>query len=79
MLHFFHTFKHSARVALAVSSALAVLSAGCSHVRPYERAKLAHPTMASGSLAGAGEQHMYGVHEGAVGGSDGAESGCGCN
>jgi len=30
-------------------------------------------------MAGPGEQHMYGVHEGAIGGADGAESGCGCN
>ena len=61
--------------------AFVVLSfgAGCTHVRPYERGKLAHPTMAPGSLAGAAESHMLAVHEGAVGGVEGAEGGCGCN
>lgn len=52
---------------------------GCVHVKPWERGKLAHPTMSAGSMSGPGEEHMYGVHEGAVGGADGAESGCGCN
>lgn len=59
--------------------ALALPATACVHVKPYERAKLAHPTMAAGSMSGPGEEHMYGVHEGATGGSDGAESGCGCN
>lgn len=53
--------------------------AGCRHVAPYERAKLAHPTMTIANPAGVAEQHMYGVQEGAVGGGAAAESGCGCN
>lgn len=53
--------------------------AGCRHVAPYERQKLAHPTMNTANPAGVAEQHMYGVHEGAVGGGGAAESGCGCN
>jgi Domain of unknown function (DUF4266) len=58
-----------------------VLSAasGCTHVAAFDRAKLAHPTMAAGDLAGPGEAHMYSVQEGAAGGGSAAESGCGCN
>lgn len=52
---------------------------GCTHVAPYQRAKLAHPTMATTDLAGPGEAHVRAVHEGATGGTVGAESGCGCN
>jgi hypothetical protein len=51
----------------------------CSHVKPYERSRLAHPSMAIGPGSGPGEGHMQAVHEGATGGSAGAESGCGCN
>jgi len=64
-------------VAFAVASLVA--STGCSHVAPYERAKIAHPTMVAGDLAGTGESHVRAVLEGATGGSIGAESGCGCN
>ena len=46
---------------------------------PYERAKLAHPTMGASSPSGVAEEHMYAVHEGAVGGGAAGESGCGCN
>lgn len=54
--------------------------AGCKHVAPYERAKLAHPTMGAGAATtGVAEEHMYAVHEGATGGGAAAESGCGCN
>jgi hypothetical protein len=61
-------------------AALALAAAtGCSHVAPYERAKIAHPSMAAGDLAGTGESHVRAVLEGARGGSLGAESGCGCN
>lgn len=68
------------RLVLFVSlvSALAALT-GCRHVAVYERTKLAHPTMTTASPAGVAEEHMYAVHEGAVGGSASAESGCGCN
>ena len=64
-------------LALAVVALAAVT--GCSHVAPYERAKIAHPTMTAGDLAGTGESHLRAVLEGATGGSIGAESGCGCN
>jgi hypothetical protein len=58
---------------------LVALGTGCSHVAPYERARLAHPTMTTSDLSGPGEQHVRAVHEGAMGGAVGAESGCGCN
>lgn len=54
-------------------------SMGCTHVKPYERSKLAHPTMVTDDLAGPAEQHMRSVQEGAAGGGGGGESGCGCN
>jgi hypothetical protein len=69
-----------ARTFLAIPLAcLALASTACSHVAPYERAKIAHPTMSAGDLAGTGESHVRAVLEGATGGSIGAESGCGCN
>jgi hypothetical protein len=57
---------------------LAIL-AGCTHVAPYERARLADPNMTSLSLDGPAAEHVYAVHEGAAGGGAVAESGCGCN
>jgi hypothetical protein len=69
-----------AKTLLALAfSALALSQVACSHVAPYERAKIAHPTMTPGELAGTGESHVRAVLEGAMGGSLGAESGCGCN
>jgi hypothetical protein len=56
-----------------------LLAQGCAQVAPYERGKLAHPTMAAGDIAGAGEEHLRAITEGAIGGSTGAGSGCGCN
>ncbi len=50
----------------------------CSHVRPWERGKLAHRTMVD-EQTGVAAEHVYAVHEGAVGGGATAESGCGCN
>ena len=58
---------------------LALCSMACSHVAPYERGKLAHPTMTAGDLAGFGESHVRAITEGAKGGNGGAGSGCGCN
>jgi hypothetical protein len=70
------TFASLAFVVLAVAGPALT---GCSHVAPYERAKIAHPTMVAGDLAGVGETHTRAVLEGATGGNIGAESGCGCN
>lgn len=65
---------------VATATFLIALSAtGCSHVAPYERGKLANPTMSADDLGGPGDGHVRAVLEGAAGGSLGAESGCGCN
>ena len=66
-------------VALVVMAVALGLGAGCSSVAPYERAKLAHPTMAAADSVGFGEAHVRAIHEGATGGSGGTGSGCGCN
>lgn len=63
---------------LAVLALVSLLGA-CTPVRPYERGRLAHPSMSASRLCGPGESHMQAVHEGATGGAIGAESGCGCN
>ena len=66
---------------LGASLVLAALAGatGCANVKPYERAKLAHPTMVAADMAGMGESHLRAISEGAIGGSGGTGSGCGCN
>jgi hypothetical protein len=64
---------------IVVTAALAS-TWGCVHVAPYERGKLAHPTMSAEdpfttALAG----HVQEVSEGATGGLSGGGGGCGCN
>jgi hypothetical protein len=67
------------RVLGIVVLALAGVSA-CAHVPAYDRANLAHPTMAREYGESAGRQHLLAVHEGARGAITGhASSGCGCN
>jgi hypothetical protein len=61
------------------SSLLAVASMGCAGAAPYERGKLALPSMATSDLAGASEEHVRAVQEGATGGSIEVGGGCGCN
>ena len=58
---------------------VAALSSACTHVAPYERGALAHPTMTSATVEGPAAGHVHAVHEGAMGGGSVAESGCGCN
>jgi hypothetical protein len=53
--------------------------AGCAEIAPYERGRLAHPTMAPSDTESLGRAHVHSVHEGAVGGTAAASSGCGCN
>jgi hypothetical protein len=65
-------------VLIAVGGLLGALT-GCTTVAPYERGKLAHPTMAAADVAGFGESHLRAISEGATGGSGGTGSGCGCN
>jgi hypothetical protein len=68
------------RLAVAAVMVTALgFGAGCSAVAPYERGKLAHPTMAAADNVSFGEAHVRAIHEGAIGGSAGAGSGCGCN
>jgi hypothetical protein len=67
------------RIVIAVAIAALTAAAGCAPVQPYERGKLAHPTMTAGDMAGFGESHLRAISEGAVGGSGGTGSGCGCN
>ncbi len=66
-------------ISLAIMGAGLAMGTGCTAVAPYERAKLAHPTMAAAYIAGPGEEHPRAITEGAIGGSSGAGSGCGCN
>ncbi|UQA62728.1 DUF4266 domain-containing protein [Polyangium aurulentum] len=64
---------------LCVMTAALVTGAGCAPVAPYERGKLAHPTMAASDMSGFGESHLRAITEGATGGNGGTGSGCGCN
>ena len=65
-------------VFLAVVAVLALANVACSHVAPYERGKLAHPTMTD-EYDGPASGHVHAVQEGATGGGALGESGCGCN
>jgi hypothetical protein len=67
--------RHVLAFVLAVS---AIAATGCTHVAPYERARLAHPTMTQ-AVGSAAADHLHAVQEGAAGGGSVAESGCGCN
>lgn len=71
--------KRSSLALLFASVVLAVGASGCVSVKAYQRGKLAHPTMALDEPTGVAEAHVYGVHEGAQGGTGGAGGGCGCN
>ena len=64
---------------LGVLAPLALATSACTHVAPYERGALAHPTMTAAALEGPAAGHVHAVHEGATGGGSVAESGCGCN
>ena len=66
------------RAAFAMGLVL-LAGAGCAEVAVYERGRLAHPTMKPDEGASAGREHVYAIHEGAMGGHVGASSGCGCN
>lgn len=58
----------------------ALSCAACTHVAPYDRGRLANPTMVPSELEGAAAGHVHAVNEGATGGNGGgAGGGCGCN
>ncbi len=63
---------------LLAGVAVSVALVGCTHVAPYDRALLAHPTMVD-DFDTAAAAHVRAVQEGAVGGGSISESGCGCN
>lgn len=67
----------TSRLGLGLSLLLAM--SGCAQLKPYERGRLAHPTMLLGDMSRPGAAHVYAIREGAVGGGAGAEGGCGCN
>ena len=61
---------------------LAVLAVGCGHVAPYEREQLAKPSMDTTkreALRNRFYAHVYDAREGAMGSTDNAGGGCGCN
>jgi tellurite resistance protein len=66
-------------ITLVAAAVCALSASACSHVKPWERSKLAHHTMSSAGFDGPAQEHVYSVQEGAAGGGAAAESGCGCN
>lgn len=62
-------------------AALWVCTAGCVHVRPYEREDLARPSMnpEHEQAQAAFYAHVHESREGATGGGGVAGGGCGCN
>lgn len=68
-----------ARASLIAPLALAALATACTHVAPYERGRLAQPTMDLAASDTATAEHVHAVHEGAAGGASPSSGGCGCN
>ena len=66
-------------VVVAAAAVLLSFVAGCTHVAPYERGMLAHPTMTSDEISIGLDAHVRAVSEGAAGGLGGGGGGCGCN
>ena len=63
---------------LSISSGLI----GCGHVSPYEREYLSRPCMDRGerdAAKGRFVAHVYDAREGAMGTTENAGGGCGCN
>ena len=58
---------------------LALWPLACAPVPVYARGRLLHPTMRLEDMSAPAEAHVHAVHEGAIGGSVGASSKCGCN
>ncbi len=58
---------------------VALTVCGCAGVAPYDRGRLAEPSMSPSDLAQPSEEHMRAVQEGALGGGFAAGGGCGCN
>jgi Domain of unknown function (DUF4266) len=64
---------------LVLVLSVCLVGGGCARLKPYERGRLAHPTMLLGDQTRPAGAHVYAIHEGAIGGGSGAEGGCGCN
>jgi hypothetical protein len=58
---------------------LALNAGACADVAPYQRGRLAHPTMKPNEGSSVGRAHVQSVQEGASGGVDQVSGGCGCN
>ncbi|MBW2256539.1 MAG: DUF4266 domain-containing protein [Deltaproteobacteria bacterium] len=59
---------------------LAVATAGCATVRPWERERLSHPCMLVQPQLGDGYRaHLLPIREGAVDSAGAIGAGCGCN
>jgi hypothetical protein len=74
-----HQCRVGTSAARTIMVVILVVTTGCGTVAPYERGKLAHPTMVAGDVIGFGEAHIRAISEGATGGDGGHGSGCGCN
>jgi len=61
------------------AAGLVVCASGCARVAPYERGRLAQPSMTTDDLVAPSEEHVRAVQEGAVGGGASVGGGCGCN
>lgn len=64
---------------LLVLSAILLGAIGCVRLKPYQRGRLAHPTMLLVDSISPGAAHVYAIQEGAAGGASQVEGGCGCN
>jgi hypothetical protein len=70
------------RSLLGIALTAVALLNGCGHVAPYEREHLAKPTMDTSERERMRNKflaHLYDSREGAMGSSDHAGGGCGCN
>jgi Domain of unknown function (DUF4266) len=66
-------------VRVVLAAALAVAATACTHVAPYQRGTLAHPTMTVDDVSTSMDAHVRAVSEGGSGGLSGGGGGCGCN
>jgi hypothetical protein len=69
-------------LSIAALAALCLGLAACSHVSPYERELLSRPCMdrkERDAARGRFYAHVYDAREGAMGTTDNAGGGCGCN
>ena len=65
----------------ALACGLTLALGGCANVKPYEREKLADPTMNPNDTFSKQtlEQKLFSTREGSAGGGTGVGGGCGCS